>query len=84
MYLSAYVQLQLDISRCLHVYSTAFTLCASLVPSPTPSFPSLLSTVLSSDRKLGVVGLGTRLPVCCLQNLLTLDVDCAYKYGINM
>ena len=23
-------------------------------------------------------------PVCCLQNLLTLDADCAYKYGINM
>ena len=36
---------------------------ASLVPSPTPSFSSLLSTVkrvLSSDEKLGV-GLGTRL-----------------------
>ena len=33
---------------------------SSLVPSPTPSFPSLLSTVLSSDGKLGV-GLGTRL-----------------------
>ena len=35
----------------------------SLVPSPTPSFSSLLSTrftVLSSDEKLGV-GLGTRL-----------------------
>ena len=32
----------------------------SLVPSPTPSFSSLLSTVLSSDEMLGV-GLGTRL-----------------------
>ena len=32
----------------------------SLVPSHTPSFPSLLSTVLSNDGKLGV-GLGTRL-----------------------
>ena len=32
----------------------------SLVPTPTPSFSSLLSTVLSSDEKLGV-GLGTRL-----------------------
>ena len=32
----------------------------SLVPSPTPSFLLLLSTVLSSDEKLGV-GLGTRL-----------------------
>ena len=32
----------------------------SLVPSPTPSFLSLLSTVLSSDEKLGM-GLGTRL-----------------------
>ena len=38
------------------------TLCISLVPSPTPSFSSLLSTVLSSDEKLGV-GLGTRLIV---------------------
>ena len=32
---------------------------ASLVPSPTPSF----FTVLSSDEKLGV-GLGTRLCIC--------------------
>ena len=34
----------------------------SIVPSPTPSFPSLLSTVtvLNSDGKLGM-GLGTRL-----------------------
>ena len=37
----------------------------SLVPSPTPSFSSLLSTVLSSDEKLGV-GLGTRLDQTCI------------------
>ena len=37
-------------------------LIISLVPSPTPSFSSLLSTVkrTASDEKLGV-GLGTRL-----------------------
>ena len=38
----------------------------SLVPSPTPSFSSLLSTVLSSDEKLGV-GLGTRLLCTCVR-----------------
>ena len=40
----------------------------SLVPSPTPSFSSLLSTVLSSDEKLGV-GLGTRLEVASFPGL---------------
>ena len=40
--------------------STDVLVTNSLVPSPTPSFSSLLSTVLSSDEKLGV-GLGTRL-----------------------
>ena len=48
-----YIHVHVD---CLHHTEEK----ASLVPSPTPSFPSLLSTVLSSDGKLGV-GLGTRL-----------------------
>ena len=42
----------------------AVILQLSLVPSPTPSISSLLSTVLSSDEKLGV-GLGTRLTSTC-------------------
>ena len=44
------------------VYGTPTPLIPNLVPSPTPSFSSLLSTVkrTASDEKLGV-GLGTRL-----------------------
>ena len=55
----------------------------SLVPSPTPSFSSLLSTVLSSDEKLGV-GLGTRLysPIVAAQTSLARRFhvfDCPIK-----
>ena len=52
---------KLILTACLYYYDEKTS--TSLVPSPTPSFPSLLSTVkrvLSSDGKLGV-GLGTRL-----------------------
>ena len=51
-------------SVCVHLYVCEL-LYLSLVPSPTPSFSSLLSTVpyyVCSDEKLGV-GLGTRLVI---------------------